>query len=343
MRHIPYTLLVLAATAGFASAQATAYTIPVGYVTETLAQSQYNLIGLTMLATPVAQGVIDADTSAIVGPPAVLGTVTDTQVDFGTLLTVGKTYILEITSGAGEGTIQEITTWTGSSLDTPDDISSIVDATTTYTLRAARTVADVFGSANSAGLTSTAAFDSGEADLLLLPKPDGTFTSVYYSNFPDVPELQGWFDLDTQPAGDLPLVYVDGLFVQRRAGLPIDLVVSGEVKKTSTKVAVVNSYTYLGGVYPVGGTLGNSGLGAVVTRTDAFDSGVADLILLTKADGTYTTCYYSTFPDVPELQGWFDLDTQPAGDYPVTSGFIIQRRGPAFNATISAPPGYSSL
>jgi hypothetical protein len=48
MKALTYSLFAAAAACCFASAQTTAYTTPVGYVTETLAPGRFNLVGLTV-------------------------------------------------------------------------------------------------------------------------------------------------------------------------------------------------------------------------------------------------------------------------------------------------------
>ena len=99
MKTTLYSLALAAVTCGLAGAQATtAYTTPVGYVTQTAATGKFNLVGLTVQNPVVASGVLDASTAT---------SVTDNEVNFTTLpLVTGETYVLELTNGSGAGTIQ---------------------------------------------------------------------------------------------------------------------------------------------------------------------------------------------------------------------------------------------
>ena len=109
MKLTSLTLLLAAAACGLAGAQATttAYTNPVGYTTQTLNANSFNLVGFNVLTPAIASGVLTGVSGA---------TVTDTNVNFTTVLPVGKTCVLEITSGTllAPGTVQEFVTWSGS-------------------------------------------------------------------------------------------------------------------------------------------------------------------------------------------------------------------------------------
>lgn len=147
------TIITLAAlllgTAG-ASAQATAYTKPSGFVTHTLKSGQFNLVGLTLHEPISVAGAFETVSGT---------TLTDTGVNFTTALTAGKTYVLEITENTADpslvGTIQEITSWTATTLTTPQDLGADGLAGETsggandgakYQLRQAVTLQQIFGS-----------------------------------------------------------------------------------------------------------------------------------------------------------------------------------------------------
>jgi len=98
-----------------------AYTTPAGFVTHTLKAGQFNLIGLTLHQPVLVSGeftAVSSDDNGTVGDTTDdFSVLTDSDVNFATALTSGTTYILEITEASDtdlNGTIQEITVWSGS-------------------------------------------------------------------------------------------------------------------------------------------------------------------------------------------------------------------------------------
>lgn len=324
MKLNTYAFLAAALACGMANAQ-TAYTTPVGYTTQTLAPNQFNLIGVTLHQPSVAAGVLDAESS---------NSVTDTQVNFTTLLAAGGTYVLELPNGV----IQEVTSWSGSVLTTTDDITgSVTPGVTTYNLRRADTIGSIFGATNSAGLTASADGDLTTCDIVQIFNGSG-FDTIYYFN--DGAGTEGWFDDANNPAVDKPIIYADGIFVKRVAGSNISLVVDGEVKKVATAGVLGAGFNYLGGVSPVGSTLGNSGLSAYLTASADGDLTTCDTVLL-PSGGTYTTCYY--FDDGAGTTGWFDDANNPAEAFEITPGFLILNVGGSAPYSLAVPSAYGSL
>lgn len=329
MKPIQSTIIATAALIGYASAQ-TATTVPVGYVTKSLAPNKYTLVSVTMQNPAVASGVIDAESAA---PNAV----TDTEVNFTTLLTAGATYILELP----DGQVQEITSWSGSVLTTPDNITAfITPSTTTYKLRKASTVTDIFGANNKFGLLSDGDEDPSNNDLILIPNAENSFDTIYYF---DDGETTGWFDLDGNQADNSVIVYGDGIFVQRQnQGSSIDLVISGELKTKPTKGTLFSGFNFLGAVSPVGLTLANSGLeeSLTIATNEAEAADTADYVLQQNDDGTYRTAYY--FND-GETQGWFDLDGETADDLVLDTGYLINNKGVPKQISLDVPTNYSNF
>jgi hypothetical protein len=321
-----FAMLAAIAAVGQAFA-ADAVTTPVGYVTETLASGQFNLVGVTVHNPVLAAGVLtsaDADS------------VEASSSDFGALLESGATYILEVEGGV----IQEITAWSGSSLTTPDDVSGfITTGETTFKIRKASTISDIFGAENSAGLLPTDSFDPSQSDIVLVPSSGGGFDSFFYSTFDGA---EGWFNAgDFSPAANAPVVYTDSLLVQVR-GSSLDLTISGEVKKDATSVFLGGGqFNYVGGIYPVGTTLMGSGLSATLQPTDAFDPSLADLVLVPIPGGGFNQYFYSSFDGA---EGWFNAgDFAPSNDEALSSGLIVLRRGSDIDALISPPSSYATL
>jgi hypothetical protein len=324
---IPYSLLAAAALCGVALGQS-ATTTPVGYVTQTLPANQFSFIGLTLHNSVEIAGVLDSSTS---------NSVTDNGVDFSAILEAGATYILELPSGV----IQEITAWNASGvLTTSDDISaSVVDGTTTYKLRKAATISDIFGADNSAGLTPDEDGDylSGN-DIVFVPTAGGDLVQIFF--FDDGAGTTGWFDSGFGDAANFPIVYADGFYVQRTAGAPIELVTSGEVKTVPTSSMLLPSWNFVSSVAPVGLTLGNSGLEAYVSADSEGDYLAVDNIFIPNVDGSFTVAFYF---DDGDTTGWFDIGFGDASDFALEGGFLILNRGGSKPYTISVPTSYSSL
>ena len=328
MKTTIYSILA-AAACGMAFGQ-TAYTTPVGYTTQTLGANKFSFVGLTVTSSTVAAGVLDAESAS---------SVTDTGVDFSTLLTAGATYVLELE----DGVIQEVTSWTSLGvLNTPQDISgSVSPGVTKYKLRKASTVSDVFGATNSAGLTPDTNDDWATGnDLIYILDAAGAATVVYY--FPgndDAPA--GWYT-SAGDNGDIPVVYADGFYVQRGAGSPISLVTSGEVKTKPTQSSLISGWKFLSSVAPAGLTLANSGLNAHLTvLTDpegSYES--VDNIYIPKADGSFDVVYYF---DGEEGDGWYTSAGDPADSLALEGSFLILNRGAAKPYTINVPSSYSNL
>ncbi len=331
-RFIPYSLLAAAAACGIALGQA--YTTPVGYVTEEIKATSFNLIGITLHEPSIVSGVITGVTSESISASA---------VDFSDILTPSLTYILEITNGSSEGLIQEIASWSGSDLTTVDDLSPFVTAdTTTFTLRPAATISSIFGSSNEAGLLEGTATT---ADIIWVPNAVGGFDQFFRqpASPPFVPEAQ-WAKVGSPGSfANNPLVYVDGVFIQRRGATDIDLVITGEVKTTDTTIAIAGSaFNYIGATYPVGSTLDNSNLASFLQSGTAT---TADIIWMPNSSGGYNQFFYqpASPPFVPEPQ-WVQIGVPGnSGSAEITSGFIVQRRGGTASATISAPESYDDL
>jgi hypothetical protein len=323
--YIPYSLILAAASCGLAFGAATAYTTPVGYVTQTMPANASTLLGLTVQQPTIAAGVLTASSST---------SVTDSKINFTTLLgassATSPTYILELPGGV----VQEIKTWSGSDLTTPDNISSFVtNGTTIYKLRKASTIADVFGATNSAGLTSTATGNLGTYDAVLVLNAAGTaFTSVFYY---DDGTFHTWYDTNFNDMTNLPLVYPDAFYVRRIAGVSKDLVVSGEVKTTPTTLIIHPGNTFAGTVNPAGSTLGNSGLQNFVDPDNGAANDKFDKILIQQPNGAYTA--YNYYND-GTFATWYDANFVDATTVPLSPGVVIQSQTVApKNATINAP------
>ena len=339
-----YSILLAAfAASGLAHGAATAYTTPVGYVSTVMAPGQFTYVGITLQKPVLAAGVLSGSTS---GSVTAGGT---TPPDFGTLLSSGSTYILELP----DGTIQEVISWSGSTLNTPDDISSLVtNNVTTYKVRLCDTVSSVFGSANSSGLKSSTDGVAATVDNVIVYTSPGASVNIYFydandNGLRDEVDGDGWYTADGLIADNQTIPYPDAVIVQRVAGVAKTLTVTGEVKIAPTKSILGSGYNFLSSIAPVGMTLKTSGIsGYISTSADGIAATVDNLVL--DVAGTSTTTYFydanqNSIVDVADGDGWYTADGIPADDFVLAGAFYINNIGSSKPYKISIPGFYSNL
>jgi hypothetical protein len=336
---ISYSLLAAAMACGISQGAATAYTTPVGYTTTSLPASRFTLVGLTVQQPTIAAGVFTAKSGTLL---------TAAPFNFTTLLTAGRTYVLELPNG----TIQEVTSWSGSTLTTPDNISSQITlspdpSATTFKLRPAATISTVFGANNSVGLTPDVDGERVGTDYIQILNPAGAFLSYYYFNDgSNDPLVVGWYGVESGVREDnRAIVYADGLYVQRAAGVTKSLVVSGEVKTKPTAGVLSAGFSYLSGVAPAGLTLANSSLSSQITPDTAGELTSNDFVLIQQPSGAYFQYYYfNDGSNDPLVVGWYGVESGVREDTkPLDGGFLIFNRGGSKPYNISVPPSFSSL
>ena len=328
-------ILASLAAAGLCMAQ-TAYTTPVGYTTQPLVAG-FNLIGLN-LSNPVSTA---GRFETISGT-----SLTDTEVGFGTALAAGQPHIVRITSGVNTGISTSITSFSGNTIVTSDNISALIATTDNYEIRKSVTIADAFGATNIAGLKPGVGNSTG-ADLVWAQTTTG-FVQVYYngtagSGFGAIGV--GWKTTTTgnTNAANTPLYFTDAIFVQRRGVGPLSLTFSGSVITNSSVVAIEPGFNYVSRILPVGFTLGSSNLQNFLTQGNT-NSLAADIIWVSNGSGGYNQYYYngtagSGFGAL--TVGWRSTTTGNTSQTAVnlSDGFIIQRKTTARNIVIPIPSG----
>lgn len=341
MKLHTYAFLAALAACGAASAQTTAYTTPVGYVSIPMAPGQFTFGGLTMHAPTLAAGILASSTSTSVTASG--------SIDFSALLTSGVIYILELP----DGTVQEVSSWSGATLNTPEDISaSVTGGVTTFKLRASATVSSIFGASNSAGLTSSSDGDATTVDNVIVYTAPGVSVNIYYfdangNGIRDEADFDGWYTAGGDPADNQVIPYADGFLVQRVGGDPRTLVVSGEVKTDPTKSVLGSGFNFLSSVSPTGLTLLQSGLQQHISTSADGDSTTVDNVVVDVA-GTLTNTYFfdanqNSILDEADFDGWYTAGGDPANELSLEGGFYIINLGAPKTYTISVPASYSSL
>lgn len=329
-KSIPLFTLGFSLLLGSLTASVT--TEPVGYKTVTIkGNNSLNLVGIEFLNAPDYSGA-----------PSSVGasTLTFTGADFDTLLDSGKSYFVDVISGTNEGTNTSITSWSGDTLTLGDDLSSLVTATTdTVRVHSLLTIGEVFG----VGGDVLEGGSSTTADLVFFPSPIGSGLSIcFYSNGGLLG--QGWriVGQGTADKSNTPIYFSDGLYIIKRSSGDADLVFSGNVKTSSSTVAVGDGFVPYSGIFPSGTTLGNSGLIDIANSGSSIQGGstsTADLVFMdTDKDGQFEVYYYSTGGLIGT--GWRRIGsgTSNMADTELTSAFGILNRHSA--VAVNRSPAY---
>lgn len=296
----------------------TGSTTPSGYFSETLRPGM-NLIGLHL-----HQSTIDTGTIATIGSDFVELTCSDRSGSGPATpaLIPGTTYILEITSGAKAGVIQEITRWQALRLTLSDDLAAAgVKPGDHFSLRKAATLNSVFDPRS----TTLRKGESPEsADTVLIPQGAsfGEFRQCFIISLPD--GTTGWLDAATgEPVGDLPLVYPDGLIVQCKAPSDVVMTFSGQVKTGPTRSVVKPGLNLVASPLFPGAFLQDLGLADDLQKSD--NPSEADQVWIAAGPfGQFNTYFLSAAGQwISATDG--EILTQKT---PVGSAILIERRGP---------------
>lgn len=311
-----------------AQTPATATTKPVGYITQNLSPGGFNVVGLSIHQPVVASGKFETLSGT---------TLTDADVNFGSVLTQGKTYVLEIksTNSAVDGIIQEVTAWNGNGITTQVDLPANFGLTLSdsYTIRAAYTIEEIFGTTATV-LSKGPNAASSLSDIIWLSDGPGSF-SRYYIRSSDSTVRNA---LTNAAAPNTAVVYTDGILVEKRNGSAA-LLVSGEVKTTSTVAVVSKGFNLLSVVYPAGTTLQNSGIAATIGKGPNAASTLSDVVWISTGLGSFDR-YYMRSSD----STWRNAQTNAAApaDLPLSSSIYIEKKSEGSSNLKMTPPAYYS-
>jgi hypothetical protein len=289
-----------------ASAQETATTDPVGFVTVGITAGTGSAKRSTLFSVPLME------TESIAGQVA--GTITGVTANTisnsnagwtpGALSQPATPYLIQITSGAAEGrlfliassastggaivgTANTATAVTVSSADTAQvDLTSlgIVPGTDTYKIYACDTLSSFFGTPATTGILGGTSAANADTVVVVV---NGT-TSTYFYNT----TASRWARVFTgsPDASNVPLVPYYGVQYSRLGNTALSFVVTGGVPTEPRKVAVKNSGTTLvSQFWPTESTLQSSGLSSVVTS--GASAAAADTVVLT-SNGAALTYFY---------------------------------------------------
>jgi hypothetical protein len=332
--QLTFSLLVAAAACSLANAQ-TAYTTPVGYTSQSLVQGS-NAVGLTLHSPAVTRGSIET----------INGTAL-TDSDLTLSPTAGRTYILEIISGTLNGTIQEVpaASISGGTITTPDNLSSLgLQVGDSYALRLAPTLEEVFTTVPlSSGGVLNASISATNADIVWVSKGVAGAYDKYYLRSGATPAFRSVATNLVTP--NIPLIYADGIYVEKKSATAATLRVTGELKKTGTNSVITQGTNLISIVSPAGLTLANAGLeddlAASISATNA------DIVWVQKANLSYDKYFRRT--GTP--QTWRSvanpavaLTTEQLNSISLSSAIRIQKKGSTTsNVDLAVPASYADL
>ena len=113
---------------------------------------------------------------------------------------------------------------------------------TAYRIREHHTVAEVFGSANQAGLLPGPNTDEAETIRHFIPETQQT-RIYFYSNLQGA---SGWLDFNYAPASDTVIYPEQAIMVRRRGPANLTLTSSGPVKQRPSTLPIFPGYNMLG-------------------------------------------------------------------------------------------------
>jgi len=327
---------LLAASCFFAVAaltQALVTTPVMGFLTLNLNQGT-NFMGFALLPAMELQGVAnisaeDRTRIFLQGSPQV--TLTDNQFNSGAM----ATHVLEIASGqAGVGFTSIVidTLATGNEIILEEEVPEEVGDGVTVKIWKLWTLADVFGAANSAGLTGAAVPEN--ADLIQIP--NGTDFDQYFYSTGGQGYTQGWRQVGdfTTNQASVPLDFSGGVALFARSAKSV--VIVGQVKPGKTQITLQPGNNFVANLCPVnssgdtpsqeGRELANSGLQEGLTP--GINSNKADLVLFWNSTKKgYDQYYYSS--GGPLGTGWRKVGAGNADQSEVSlpdGAYIIFRR-----------------
>lgn len=342
------TLIPLATLAAFTASSSLYAQSPVfsklsGYTTQTLKPSLSNSVGFNILSPAVAEGAI----SAVSGDG---NTITDSNASFASKLPVNAMCTIEITSGAAVGAVREFNSFTGTSVSISAAISDLA-AGDKYIIRKNATLQEIFPMGSP--LTG-AALNPDTADIVWVPDGNGGYTQYWYKTS-DTEGSIGWWTTEdgstrgVQVAQDIPLLYTDGITVQRKSGSINELILEGQVKTTASTPYVLTGFNDVSINAPVGSTLFNAGLSSSGNFLGAATSPEnADILLVPDGDGGFSRYWYKT-SDTQGSIGWWTTEdgitrgVQVTEDVVLPPSCTIQRKGAPKFMKIDVPSSFSDL
>jgi len=319
------------ALAAQASAQTTAVTDPVGYITAQAFGNRLSLIGAPLAEAVLFQGAITAIDDASIS-------VDGTPFTADQFNGAGNPHLVEIISGTGAGAWTNITSTAAGSIGSEDDMTVFAAVGDDIIIRRHNTIGSVFGEANEAGLTP--GDQAANADqIVFFDAASGQSSVIFFSNL--AAPFDGWRDPAFNDATNVAIEPQQGIQILRSAAAQQDITVVGHVRTTPLQVSIFNDLNTVAINAPVGISLNDSGLftGDAATGVQAGDQAAnADEVIVFEDDGSQAVYFYSNL--AAPFDGWRDSAFNDVGDVVLGEGdsvIVLRKGGGDFAWTVPAP------
>lgn len=335
MKSTIATIILTASLVCASQAQSGSYfTAPDGCATHSLSKG-VNVVGITLHKQALSSGTLSAVAGTSLSAP---------NLSFSPA--TGRTYILEITTGTLAGAIQEIpaASISGTTITTSQDLEVLgLAAGDTYNLRLAPTLEEIFTTtplANGGILHAT--LNPSTADVVSIPNGAGRYDR-YYLRSGSPPAFRSVATNLVAP--NVPVIYVDGILVQKKTTTAASVVTTGEIKTTGSSTVVVKGINPVSVVAPAGLNLYNAGLEDDLLAT--LSPSTADIVWVQQSNLTFRKFYRRSGAS----GGWRELTspsvnlTQAQAEAVTFSGaVIIERRGNTpINLGLNVPAFYGDF
>jgi len=317
-------------------------TSPVGFINLSVKGTDNG--GMTAIAVPMLPQVLYSGVvSTVVGDTITDDAATWDNDDYAVPDPNGNSsYYVEITNHSDSnqiGTIFEITESSGSGKSLRfefQDPTGMEGAS--YSIRKYRTIADVFGADNSAGLKIGG--NTNEADVIY--KVSGnTWARYFYQEAPGFLGGNGWRkagDTHTDMSG-VAISPDEGLLVRRKDPDDVSITLPGSIKVNDSRTGIFKGYNLVALSYPVDVTLSTLGLDDLQSGGNTNE---ADVVYKVSDTGQFERYFLQEAPGFLGGNGW-----RKAGDthtdqsslvIPAGSSVIINRRSDTpVDWTVSTP------
>ena len=266
---------------------------PVGYVTLTI-----NGNGYTALSNPLENSVVYSGTASSVSGSTITSSfsMTDSELS-GTDPNGSSTHYVQ----TSDGIILDITANTANTVTVASDVSSLISADDSITIKRHSTLSDLLGSDNSIGLTSGGDVNSSDIIYVMSGDGAGSYSSYYYQTDPFGGFLggDGWRiagDSFTDMSG-VTVAADDGVIVKRISAGDLSVVVSGTVNANDHRRDLPAGYSLISYPFPVDTTLDDSG---IYSASNGYVSGgdinSSDAVYVISPAGAFTLYYRQTDP-----------------------------------------------
>ena len=323
------------AASGFGMAQ-TAYTTPVGYSTQSLLQG-FNAAGLTLQSPTAAAGKFE-----VVGATSL----TDNDIVFAPV--ASRLYVLEISSGSLAGSIFEIPSAniSGGTITIPATVPATnlitlgLTTADTYRLRLVPTLETIFTTTTlTSGGVLNAGLNATGADVVWIPTAAGGYTRYFLHSSSAAFRLAG----TTTPTPNVPVVYADGILIEKKGSAAAALTVSGEVKLKGTNSLISQGFNLVGSVAPVGLNLSNAGIDDDITA--GLNATGADLVWVQQPNLTYIKYFRRSANGAWRTStAAVDLTAPQVEAVTLSNGFFIEKKSAGTSTLdLNVPASFNNL